>query len=185
MMLRPSEILKIFQVSSPRDFASRVYKEVLQFIDQLDKAQNSNCVLSPIEYAQFFSKAFHHQKDANECVNYVKKQLQSLEVLQTAQQQIFLPPTFLRASVDLIVEVDTATNTKVSTTTAGESVPIEWKIILVLCKQGPVVPVIIRYTKASFCGNDVFRNCLMSVLTATSPEFVDQNNIAKVLRIFK
>ncbi len=175
MLLKPSELLKVFKVESPREYAVHIYKQLLQFTQRLDlAAQDQNIVtsLNQVDFGQAFTKAFYHQADAFQCIQYLKQQI-ILGNNNNGEEYIVLPPTFLRSSIDLIVEIDMLIENS------------NCKILTVLCKQGPVIPIVVRQNKVTLYGNDNFRTCLLSILSATSGELVTENNFAKIINIQK
>jgi hypothetical protein len=157
MLVKPSEILKN---CNAREYAIGIYRQLLH------RKKNTNGILSTVENSSF-AERFHDEADAIKCQEHIISRIKaSIEHTSDVEEEFFLlPPMFSVANKNAIVQLEHTNNI----------------VKLVLCKSGPIVPVITIPANYSLHNDDKLLGHIISLYKRISKVYVDEYNIHTLL----
>ncbi len=154
LLKKPSDVLKLAQARTTRDYALLVYKSLLLAFNCPDEKPG-----------QLFVQSFSSHSEAEDCKKNITDRICMSVDLESKSQfdYYFLAPCFLRANKDHIIEVTE-------------------NFFMILCSSGPVIPIVRQINGIS--PHNTSSNLLNHVLaaySALSSSYVTLDNFGQIL----
>ncbi len=152
MLYKPSVIITSLQLKDASDYGFTVYKHLLVKMDGKEQA-NTN----------LFLNTFVKEVDAIRCYESIKDRIQAaVPEGSTEEDFLVLPPMFLRSDKNEIAQITT-------------------QVMIVMCENGPVVPVVFTQNNRTLHGDEMLPNVLLRLYEVSSSQYVNLTNLEEII----